>query len=201
MKPWRPASAGYSSTYKATMSTVQVEMTAPVTGHVDPGAGPTCESHFTVSFFIPVKHQANPPEPSDPDVFVEHRKEFTVYVRTYGGFSNENLKKEELLKLVESLKRDGVEFVDKPYYVAGYDSPFKLLNRRNECSTPSSAGVEAAWPETGADPSKQPRQPTPLSASVQSAWMSDDMSKETEVSDTCSPSQDTAKPLRPSALC
>ncbi|MED6268648.1 hypothetical protein CHARACLAT_024487 [Characodon lateralis] len=110
----------------------KVEMTAPVTCHVVPGAGPACESQFTMSFYIPDELQANPPEPSDPDVFMEDRKEFTAYVRTYGGFSNDNMKREELLKLLESLKKDGVEFVDKPYYTAGYDSPFKLTNRRNE---------------------------------------------------------------------
>ncbi|XP_029984528.1 heme-binding protein 2 [Sphaeramia orbicularis] len=111
---------------------VKVEMTAPVTGFVEPGAGPACESQFTVSFYIPEEHQENPPQPSDPDVFIEQRKEFTAYVRTYGGFSNEQLKRDELQKLLESLKRDGVEYVDQPYYVAGYDSPFKLMNRRNE---------------------------------------------------------------------
>lgn len=111
---------------------VKVEMTAPVTCHVQPGAGPACESQVTVSFYIPQEHQESPPEPSDPDVFVEHRKELTVYVRTYGGFAKENLKREELLKLLESLKRDGVEHVGQPYYTVGYDSPFKLTNRRNE---------------------------------------------------------------------
>ncbi|XP_023154579.1 heme-binding protein 2 [Amphiprion ocellaris] len=111
---------------------VKVEMTAPVTCRVDPGAGPACESKFTVSFYIPEEHQESPPEPSDPEVFVEHRKELTVYVRTYGGFSDEKMKQEELLKLVESLKRDGVQYVEAPYYTAGYDSPFKLTNRRNE---------------------------------------------------------------------
>ncbi|CAJ1078404.1 heme-binding protein 2-like [Xyrichtys novacula] len=111
---------------------VKVEMTAPVSGRVDPGAGPACESQFTVSFYIPEEHQENPPEPSDPEVFVEHRKEFTAYVRTYGGFSNENTKQQELLKLLESLQRDGVPYIDHPYYVCGYDSPFKLTNRRNE---------------------------------------------------------------------
>ncbi|KPP67651.1 SOUL1 protein-like [Scleropages formosus] len=110
----------------------KVEMTAPVTCLVDPGAGPACESTFTVSFYIPEKHQADPPKPTDPEVFIENRKEFTAFVRTYGGFSNEQKSREELLKLTESLKRDGVEFLEKPYYTAGYDSPFKLINRRNE---------------------------------------------------------------------
>ncbi|XP_041660499.1 heme-binding protein 2 isoform X2 [Cheilinus undulatus] len=97
---------------------VKVEMTAPVTCRVDPGAGPACESQFTVSFYIPEEHQDNPPEPSDPEVFLENREEFTAYVRTYGGFSNENIKRQELLKLLESLKRDGVPFVDKPFYAS-----------------------------------------------------------------------------------
>lgn len=111
---------------------VSVDMTAPVSCRVDPGDGPTCESNFTVSFYIPEKLQDNPPEPKDPQLFVEHRKEFTAYVRTYGGFSNEKMKREEHLKLLESLQRDGVQYVDKPFYTAGYDSPFKLTNRRNE---------------------------------------------------------------------
>uniref|UniRef100_A0A8D3BK09 Heme binding protein 2 n=1 Tax=Scophthalmus maximus TaxID=52904 RepID=A0A8D3BK09_SCOMX len=111
---------------------VKVEMTAPVSCRVDPGAGPACESQFTVSFYIPEEHQDSPPEPGDPQVFVEHRKEFTAYVRTYSGFSNDDMKRAELLKLLESLQRDGVPFVDKPFYTAGYDSPFKLTNRRNE---------------------------------------------------------------------
>lgn len=42
------------------------------------------------------------------------------------------MKRDELLKLIESLQRDRVQYVDEPFYVAGYDSPFKLTNRRNE---------------------------------------------------------------------
>ncbi|MBN3314446.1 HEBP2 protein, partial [Atractosteus spatula] len=111
---------------------IKIEMTAPVTCLVDPGAGPFCETTFTTSFYIPQEHQVDPPKPSDPQVFIETRKEFTVFVRTYGGFSNEQKSREELLKLSESLRRDGHQFVDKEYYTAGYDSPFKLVNRRNE---------------------------------------------------------------------
>lgn len=110
----------------------KVEMTAPVTCLVEPGAGPACETKFTVSFFLPEQHQDSPPEPSDPEVFLENRDEFTAYIRTYGGFSNEQMKREQLLKLLESLQKEGAPHQDKPYYTAGYDSPFKLTNRRNE---------------------------------------------------------------------
>lgn len=58
-----------------------MEMTAPVTCRVEPGDGPACESRFTVSFYIPEEHQASPPEPSEPEVFLENRQEFTAYVR------------------------------------------------------------------------------------------------------------------------
>lgn len=129
-------STGFSRLFKyiqgKNSKEVSVEMTAPVTCCVEHGAGPACESQFTVSFYIPLEHQDVPPEPSDPEVFVEHRKEFTAYVRTFGGFAKEALKCDELKKLIESLERDGAEHVGKPFYTAGYDSPFKLTNRRNE---------------------------------------------------------------------
>lgn len=53
-------------------------------------------------------------------------------VRTFGGFANSQNTTEELLKLIESLKRDGMRFKEAPYYRVGYDSPLKLVNRRNE---------------------------------------------------------------------
>lgn len=56
-------------------------MTTPVLCRVDPGDGSTCESLFTVSFYLPEEHHESPPEPDDPEVFVEHKKEMTVYVR------------------------------------------------------------------------------------------------------------------------
>uniref|UniRef100_A0A8B9HCD9 Heme binding protein 2 n=1 Tax=Astyanax mexicanus TaxID=7994 RepID=A0A8B9HCD9_ASTMX len=111
---------------------VKVEMTAPVTCMINPGEGPACESSFSVSFYVPEEHQADPPKPSAPEIFVENRKEFTVFVRTYGGFANTQNTNEELQKLIESLKRDGMAFKEAPYYRVGYDSPFKLVNRRNE---------------------------------------------------------------------
>nr|XP_015199672.1 PREDICTED: heme-binding protein 2 [Lepisosteus oculatus] len=64
--------------------------------------------------------------------YIQGNNEKRFHLRTYGGFSNEQKSREELLKLSESLRRDGHQFVDKEYYTAGYDSPFKLVNRRNE---------------------------------------------------------------------
>ncbi len=63
------------------VSECKVEMTAPVSCMIEPGAGPACESTFTVSFYIPEEHQADPPKPTDSDVFIENKKEVTVFVR------------------------------------------------------------------------------------------------------------------------
>lgn len=39
---------------------------------------------------------------------------------------------EEMKKFISILEKDGHQVKDDVYYFAGYDSPFKLLNRRNE---------------------------------------------------------------------
>ncbi|KAM9435589.1 heme-binding protein 2 [Clarias gariepinus] len=129
-------STGFKRLFKYIQGTnekqVTVDMTAPVTCHINPGAEPACEGSFTVAFYVPEAHQAEPPKPSIPEIFVENRKEFTVFVRTFGGFANAQNSHDEMLKLMESLKRDGKSFKEVPYYRVGYDSPFKLVNRKNE---------------------------------------------------------------------
>ncbi|KAG8444421.1 hypothetical protein GDO86_009559 [Hymenochirus boettgeri] len=137
MKEWDSAvSTGFMRLFNYIQGTneqkTKIEMTAPVTTFIQPGAGPACESTITVSFYIPSEHQVDPPEPTGTNVFIEERPEITVYVSSFGGFANESKNQEHLLKLSESLKRDGKLFDDNVYYTAGYDSPFKLLNRHNE---------------------------------------------------------------------
>ncbi|KAG7244147.1 hypothetical protein INR49_004220 [Caranx melampygus] len=118
------------NTASAGSSEVKVEMTAPVTCRVEPGDGPACESQFIVSFYIQRSIRPVHQSPVTPTCLWSTGK--SSQLMTHGGFSNENMKREELVKLLESLQRDGVPYTDKPYYVAGYDSPFKLTNRRNE---------------------------------------------------------------------
>ncbi|XP_053566603.1 heme-binding protein 2 [Bombina bombina] len=111
---------------------VKIDMTAPVTTYVNPGAGPACESTITVSFYVPPEHQKDPPKPTDDNVFIEERAQVTVYVRSFTGFTNAAKNQEQLLQLSEILKRDGKSFDENAYYTAGYDSPFKLFKRHNE---------------------------------------------------------------------
>ncbi|XP_075059234.1 heme-binding protein 2 isoform X2 [Mixophyes fleayi] len=111
---------------------VKVEMTAPVTTYIEPGAGPSCESTMTISFYIPPEHQDDPPQPSESSVFVTERPQTTVYVRSFGGYANSEKNQEQISQLSERLKQDGKLFNEDVYYTAGYDSPFKPLNRHNE---------------------------------------------------------------------
>ncbi|XP_048700362.1 heme-binding protein 2 isoform X1 [Caretta caretta] len=116
---------------------MKIEMTAPVTCHVEPGAGPFCESTITVSFYIPSDHQADPPKPSESDSFIENRPETTVFVRSFGGYSSATKNQEELLTLAENLKRDGKVFDEKvPWRNCG-----RLLQTLN---TPSPGSHAAA---------------------------------------------------------
>ena len=59
---------------------MKIEMTAPVITKIDPGAGPNCESSFTISFFVPVEN-VDPPAPTNPEVFHSTLPAMTVYTR------------------------------------------------------------------------------------------------------------------------
>ena len=60
---------------------VKIPMTAPVSVLIEPGAGPNCESTFTMAFYIPATFQEKTPVPTNPDVSIEERPELRVLVR------------------------------------------------------------------------------------------------------------------------
>lgn len=60
---------------------VKIPMTAPVSIYIEPGAGPNCESTFTMAFYVPASFQEDTPEPTDADVSIEERQEFSVLAR------------------------------------------------------------------------------------------------------------------------
>lgn len=109
----------------------KIDMTAPVTTWLEPGAGPNCESTFTIAFFIPSEHQASPPKPANPLVFIEDRSQFTAYVLQFGGFGTDEIWVQKAVELGNSIG-DHSKFNDAQYYTAGYDPPFKPFNRTNE---------------------------------------------------------------------
>lgn len=106
----------------------KVAMTCPVRGTVTTLDGD--KSEIVTSFFVDKSKDC--PAPTDETVFFQEQEETKVYVRHFGGFSNNNLYKEHLQALKDSLDRDGRCYVTGIYYTAGYDPPFRLWGRRNE---------------------------------------------------------------------
>ena len=108
-------------------------MTAPVMVDVAPGAGPNCDSNFTVSFYVPAANQAAPPLPSNPLVFLSKRPARKVYVSVYPGYTNDKKVVAAASALAEALVADGIAVTPSSGFTsAGYDSPFNILNRHNE---------------------------------------------------------------------
>lgn len=116
---------------------MKITMTVPVTNSMqlaDPGSNTFCKRNFTMSFFIPFKHQEDAPAPTDDDVHLSVVQPFCAYVKVYGGYSNIRMVKNNYEALVKSLKRDHLDgdFSTDTFYTAGYNSPMEFSNRHNE---------------------------------------------------------------------
>eukprot|EP00882_Tetradesmus_deserticola_P006489 GHRQ01006828.1.p1 GENE.GHRQ01006828.1~~GHRQ01006828.1.p1 ORF type:complete len:232 (+),score=99.18 GHRQ01006828.1:32-727(+) len=122
----------------------KVEMTAPVTVRVTPSQGPFCEDNFTISFFVPFDFQSKPPQPSAEEVYIESRPALEVYVASFSGWATGSKYVARAAELTEMLEDAGHPIEADHFYTAGYDSPFRLLNRHNE-----------VWILAGQQPSKQ----------------------------------------------
>jgi len=109
---------------------LKIPMTAPVTTIIEPGVGPNCDNNFTMCFFVPTAFWGNTPKPTDRTVFLSDSPEVTLYVKAYSGHATtiENIAKSQ--ELIEALGNTPVE--ESKWITYGYDSPFKLRNRRNE---------------------------------------------------------------------
>jgi len=110
----------------------KIPMTAPVKNLITPGQGPFCESNFTISFFVPFAFQDSTPEPITADVFLTSEPATTFYVSQFGGYAKESKLLEKAAELADSLVADGVSFQTANFINAGYDPPFRPVNRHNE---------------------------------------------------------------------
>ncbi|XP_038064104.1 heme-binding protein 2-like isoform X2 [Patiria miniata] len=109
----------------------KIEMTVPVLKKITPGAGPFCKTTKEMSFYVTQEFQGDPPVPSDKDVYVTHLPAHRVVVKTFSGYTSEAKDLAEATALAE-LTQDKYELEQDFYFTAGYNSPWRLIGRRNE---------------------------------------------------------------------
>lgn len=112
----------------------KIPMTAPVAVEIQPGQGPFCKNNFTINFFVPFEDQEDPAPPTSKDVYISTLKGFCAYVKVYGGYSNIDEVQKYSEELSEELVKDGLgdSFRKDIFFYAGYDSPFRVVDRHNE---------------------------------------------------------------------
>jgi len=107
----------------------KLKMTFPVRTKVVPGQA---KDSFTVSFMIPFD-VLTPPPPTASDIFLETNSPSTQFVRSFGGFANNEDWTRCISELKSALKTAGKPYTQGHYFTAGYDGPFVFFNRHNEC--------------------------------------------------------------------
>jgi len=107
----------------------KIEMTIPVLTRCIPNdAFDAMEHNFTMAFYLALD---SAPEPTNSNVHLYDLPEITVYVRHFGGFASDYDYLTEA-KLLKDALPEGTPYHDMFFYALGYDSPWTLINRRNE---------------------------------------------------------------------
>merc|ERR1712029_1309627 len=108
----------------------EIEMTVPVLSTMTPMEG---KMKKQMCFYLTKEAQKNPPQPEDPDVKIDQNKEMVVFVKQFGGYAmKDSVWAKKALEFGEELQDRADEVDFSRYLTAGYDSPMKFWNRRNE---------------------------------------------------------------------
>jgi len=107
-----------------------IEMTVPVTIQRTPESGSM--NRMAMCFYLTQDQQTNPPQPNDPDLYLQDRPAMTIYTRQFGGWPSDDYYRTELRTFTDLLTQDGHRVLPDNEYRVGYQSPMQLFNRRNE---------------------------------------------------------------------
>jgi len=109
----------------------EVEMTVPVISKMQPLEDG--QMYKEMCFYITKEFQENPPEPVDEEVKIKKSNERIVFVKQFGGYAmKDDVWLEAAEKFREEMADREAELMMDHFYTAGYDSPMKFWNRRNE---------------------------------------------------------------------
>ena len=114
----------------------KIAMTAPVVTRLDAidnsTVGINSRCNVTMSFFVSPSQQANIPQPTNSEVYIDEMPAMNVAVIRFGWYPqiDDYLVAREVL--VKKLANASVEYDTNNFATAGYDSPSKFWRRRNE---------------------------------------------------------------------
>lgn len=101
----------------------KIAMTAPVYMN---------ENKSEMAFVMPLSvHKKGAPEPKGENVSLEVTKPRYVAAIRYGGYTNSRKESLHKTRLMEILQANNIEVTGIVEFL-GYDSPYKIYNRRNE---------------------------------------------------------------------
>merc|ERR1719347_1074779 len=110
----------------------EIEMTVPVLTTLEKMENMTMFQKMC--FYIPSEFQDSTPQPLELGVTIEQLQKMTVYVHQFGGYAMSEMNWwKHCEQFLEVLSSAGVSDADPTQCLtAGYDSPMKFWNRRNE---------------------------------------------------------------------
>jgi len=108
----------------------EIPMTVPVLSKRTPREDGSMTTDMC--FYIDPENQKNPPEPEDPEVRIYQNKVLRVYVHQFGGYAMKDSVWVKEAEVFATKLADNNDVDLSSFYTAGYDSPMKFWNRRNE---------------------------------------------------------------------
>jgi hypothetical protein len=103
----------------------KIEMTTPVYMYPEDGTS-------AMEFVLPKKYiQEDAPAPSGTNVKIYESKPGYFAAVRYGGYSNASKVKIHTDRLMSEIQKRNLKAISNPV-VLSYDSPYKVMNRRNE---------------------------------------------------------------------
>ena len=109
----------------ANHSNEKIEMTTPVYMYPEDGTS-------AMEFVLPKKYmQQDPPAPSETNVEIYETKPGYFAAVRYAGYTNRSKEKTHINRLMDEIQKHNIKVISNPV-VLSYDSPYKVMNRRNE---------------------------------------------------------------------